>query len=423
MHFGGLTGYALKIRKYLKDIIWNAAVFAKWVIIAVFIGSVVGLAGTAFYYALYYVTKFRTEHTYMIYLLPAIGIVIILFYRLFKVKKPDSTSLVLKSIQTGQPLPGHMAPLVTISTLLTHLGGGSAGREGAALQLGGSMGNYIGKLLRLDEKDRNIITLCGMGAAFTALFGTPAASAVFAMEVVTVGVMCYAAIVPCVMSSVTAYMVARALGVRPTSFPLSAVPDLELIPVLQVIGLAIMCAVLSIGFCFVIKKTGWLYKKLFANQYIRIAAGGALVAVLSLIFGQDYLGAGGEIIAKSIQGTARPEAFILKLIFTALTLGAGFQGGEIVPAFFTGATFGYTVGGLIGMDPSFAAAIGLTAVFCGVTNCPIAALVISLELFGFDGMIFYLIAVAVSYMLSGYGGLYKTQRIYYSKFKYEKHEK
>lgn len=417
MRFGS---YADKVRKYLKDAISNAAVFIKWLIIAVFIGSVVGLAGTAFYYALYYVTEFRTEHAYMVYLLPAIGVVIVLFYRLFRVKKPDSTSLVLKSIQTGQPLPGHMAPLVTISTLLTHLGGGSAGREGAALQLGGSMGNYIGKLIRLDEKDRNIITLCGMSAAFAALFGTPGASAVFAMEVVTVGVMCYAAIVPCVASSVTAYMLAGALGVKPTSFPLSAVPDLQLIPILQVIGLAVMCAVLSIGFCFAIKKTGWLYKKIFTNQYIRIAVGGALVAVLSLVFGQDYLGAGGEVIARSIQGTARPEAFILKLLFTALTLGAGFQGGEIVPAFFTGAAFGCTFGELIGMEPSFAAAIGLTAVFCGVTNCPITAFVISMELFGFDGMAFYLIAVAVSYMLSGYGGLYKTQRIYYSKFKYEK---
>ncbi len=161
-----------------------------------------------------------------------------------------------------------------------------------------------------------------------------------------------------------------------------------------------------------------LYKHFFKNPYVRVFVGGCIVIVLTLLVGnQNYNGTGVNIIAQCIDGTVRPEAFLLKMIFTAATLGAGYKGGEIVPSFFTGAAFGCLFGNLLGFSPALCTAVGMAAVFCGVTNCPITSLLISFELFGYDGMPYFLLAVAFSYMLSGYFGLYHSQKIIYSKYK------
>lgn len=393
--------------------------FGKWLILALVTGAVVGVVGVMFLFSINFVTDLRKAHEWLIFLLPLSGLLIVLLYHLSGVKKPQGTDLVLQAVRSPEPIPFRMAPLIFISTVLTHFCGGSAGREGAALQLGGSIGFSLGKVFRLDEKDRHIITMCGMSAAFTALFGTPIASTVFAMEVTSVGVMYYASLVPCAVASITAAYLAQLFGLK-SEFPhLFFSGGLEPKKLLLTLLLSMLCGALSIVFCFVLRKSGKLYHHFFKNAYVKIAVGGVLVALLSLVFGKDYLGSGIDVIRSALLGQARPEAFLLKLLFTALTLGAGFKGGEIVPGFFVGATFGCTVGSLLGIDPALGAAVGLLSVFCGVTNCPLSAVLFGVELFGAGGLPYYLLAAAVSYMLSGYSGLYDKQKILYSKYRTE----
>lgn len=397
----------------------DLAAFFKWMLLSVLAGAGIGLAGTGFLFCIRAATKLRQEIPGLVWFLPAAGVLIVFLYRACGVRKSQGTNLVLLAVRSPEPVPLRMAPLIFVSTVLTHLFGGSAGREGAALQMGGSLGFQMGRLFRLDEKDLHVMTMCGMSAAFSALFGTPVTAAVFSMEVVSVGVMYYAALVPCAVASLVAAGVARAFGALPEAYRIPF-PGAEAAPALRVLLLAALCAVLSALFCFVLQGAGRLYRKTLKNQYLRAAVGGGLVLLLMLACGtRDYLGAGMDGIAGSLRGTARPEAFLLKLVFTALTLGAGFKGGEIVPAFFVGAAFGCTAGGLLGLDPAFGAAMGLLSLFAGVTNCPLTALVLGVELFGAQGLPFYLLATAVSYMLSGYTGLYSGQRILYSKFRPE----
>jgi H+/Cl- antiporter ClcA len=175
----------------------------------------------------------------------------------------------------------------------------------------------------------------------------------------------------------------------------------------------------AVLFCWVMHKTPAVYGRITQNPYLRVALGGVVVVVLSLLVGRDYNGAGMNIIEKALNGDAKPYAFLLKILLTAITLGAGFKGGEIVPTFFVGATFGCAFGGLLGLDPGFAAAIGLVALFCGMVNCPLAALVLSIELFGSGSLLLFALACAVSYLLSGYYSLYSGQRVVYSKLRAE----
>ncbi len=408
-----------QVREKIGGIKRSLIVFVKWMLLAALAGVLIGMAGTGFLYCVNAVTSVRQNHAWLVWLLPVSGLLIVFLYRICGVEKSQGTNLVLLAVRSPEPLPFKMAPMIFVSTVLTHLCGGSAGREGAALQMGGSLGFSVGRLFRLDEKDMHIMTMCGMSAAFSAVFGAPVAAAVFSMEVVSVGIMYYAALVPCTVAALVATAVARQFGEVPEAYYLTEIPALLPLPMFRAVLLAVLCAGLSVVFCFTLKNSARLYRKVLENQYFRIAAGGLLVALLSLIFGTDYLGTGMNVIAGALAGNAKPQAFILKLLFTALTLGAGFKGGEIVPGFFVGATFGCTAASILGMNPAFGATLGLLAVFCGVTNCPLTTLVLGVELFGTKGAPFYLLAAAVSYMLSGYTGLYSRQKILYSKFKPE----
>ncbi|QAT51373.1 chloride channel protein [Caproiciproducens sp. NJN-50] len=391
--------------------------FFKWSIISILIGAVAGGVGTLFYFCIRYVTMLRTTYGWLIWFLPLGGLAIVFLYHMGKITQPKGTDLVIEAVRSPEPIPTMMAPLIFIATAITHLFGGSAGREGAALQLGGSLGYRIGSLFRLDEKDLHVVTMCGMAACFSALFGTPLTSTLLVMEVITVGVMYYSALVPCIVASIVAAGISRSFHAIPTQFTVTGTPDIGVLPLLQVALLGILCALVSILFCFVMHGTGLLCKKWIPNQYMRAAAGGGLLIFLSLVFGRDYLGMGSDVIAAAFLQSSRPEAFLLKLLFTAVTLGAGFRGGEIVPAFFVGATFGSFTGSLIGLNPSFGASVGFMAVFCGVTNCPLTSFVLSVEVFGEKGIIYYLLAAGISYMLSGYSSLYSQQKILYAKDK------
>ncbi len=394
--------------------------FLRWAVFALAVGCIGGVIGAMFHKAVSGANDFRSEHTWLVYLLPVGGLVIVGMYKLLSMFDNKGTDDIIDAVREDEGVPFRTAPLIFISTFITHLLGGSAGREGAALQLGGSIGYQSGKIFRLDEKDKHIAVMCGMSALFSALFGTPITSTIFAMEVVSVGVMYYSGLIPCLFSALTSYAITLFFGISPTRFIIGNVPSLEVLPLLSTVALAALCAGLSVVFCIMLHGSADIMKRIFKNPYIRIAVGGLIVIALTLLCGcSDYNGAGSQIINNAVNGTVKPEAFALKILFTAVTIGAGFKGGEIVPTFFVGSTFGCLIGGLIGLDPGFGASVGMVAMFCGMLNCPVASIILSVELFGAQGMIFYGAAAAVSYMLSGYYGLYHSQKIMYSKFRAE----
>lgn len=390
----------------------------RWIVMAMISGLVVGAFATLFAKTMNFVTNLRTQNPYIILALPLAGIVIVGIYRLTNSTDNRGTNLVISSISSQDDIPFKMAPLIFISTVLTHLCGGSAGREGAALQLGGSIGNFIGKIFKIDDNDRKVIIMCGMSAAFSALFGTPMAASIFSIEVVSVGVMYYSALVPCIVASLVASRFASDMSIRPEHFTIINKPEFTLPNAGKTVVLALICAAVSVLFCLAMKYISITYKKYLKNGYVRVVAASFIIVGLSaLLQTTDYLGAGVDVINRAISGEADNFAFLLKILFTALTLGAGFKGGEIVPSFFIGATLGCVFGGLAGLSPSLCAAIGMVSVFCGVTNCPISSLLISFELFGDDVKEYFLIAIAISYMMSGYYSLYHDQKIIYSKSK------
>ena len=381
------------IRPGIAGFLRTGAAFGKWALYAIGVGILVGAVGAAFHIGIDWAAGLRAQCPRIVWLLPVGGVAIVLLYRACGMEKDRGTNLVLAAVREAEPIRLRTAPLIFLSTIITHLVGGSAGREGAALQLGGSLAACIGRKIRLDAKDGRVMVMCGMSAAFSALFGTPITAAVFSMEVVSVGVMYYAAIVPCLISAQVGLLIARCFGLHLEGGYL--VPQAAVLSpwsMLQAAALGALCALVSIVFCVVMHRTPKLYGRCLPSTLLRAAVGG---------------------------GQARPEAFLLKILFTAVTLGAGFKGGEIVPVFFTGATFGCVAAPFLGLPASFGAALGMTAVFCGVTNCPMTSLFLAYELFGGQGLPLFALSCAVAYMLSGYYGLYSEQKIVYSKFRPE----
>lgn len=393
--------------------------FLKWLLYAGATGLLVGAVAAAFHLGIDWATQLRGEYPRILFLLPLGGAAIVLLYRLCGMEEDRGTNLVLTAVREAEPMRLRTAPLIFAATVLTHLVGGSSGREGAALQLGGSLGAWLGQVVRLDAKDRRVMVMCGMSAAFSALFGTPLTAVLFSMEVVSVGVMYYAALVPCAVSSLAAVQVAQAVGLHQNhGYEIGPWAPLTPLTMVQTAALGVLCALVSILFCKAMHTAPKLYARFLPNPVLRAAVGGALVLVLTLLMGsQDYNGAGDGVIRRLLAGETIPAAFLLKILFTALTLGAGFRGGEIVPALFTGAAFGTLAGPLLGLPHGFSGALGMAAVFCGATNCPLTSMMLALELFGEGGMPLYGLCCGVSYMLSGYTGLYSEQKIVYSKFR------
>ena len=407
-----------QLRKYIDHMGPYAAALLKWIVVGGLVGGVGGVVGALFHLGVNYATSVRLAHPWVLYLLPLGGLVIAGLYRLCKLEG-KGTNAVIESVHFGSDVPVLLVPLIFVSTVITHLCGGSAGREGAALQIGGGIGYRTGRLLHLGEKDLPLATLCGMSGVFSALFGTPLTATVFALEVISVGVLYYAGLVPCITAAMTGYLISLLLGVPPTRFTV-AMPALDAWTMLLVLVLAILCALVSILFCRGLHITEHLAARLVKNSYLRAAAGGVVIIALTLLLGTtDYNGAGMDVIQRALNGQANGWAWLLKLLFTAITIGCGFKGGEVVPSFFVGAAFGCWVGTLLGLPPAFAAAIGLVAVFCGAVNCPIASVILSIELFGSGGLVYFAAACALSYLLSGYCGLYSSQTILYSKLKAE----
>ena len=406
-----------RFREWARGTGLYAVVLAKWILLSVVVGSLCGVVGAVFHLSVHYAAETRGTYPWLLWCLPLVGLAIVGFYKLMGTEGMG-TNDIIDAVHKDKRLPIRLVPSIFLGTMLTHLCGGSAGREGAALQIGGTIGQRVGRLLRLDDQDLRVATLSGMAACFSALFGTPLTAVIFAVMGISIGTMYHTALLPCLMSALAAFGVSLALGVEPTRFTVTS-PEIVVGTFLRVLLLSVLFALVSILFCKFIHGTERWMQRWIPNPWVRVVAGGlAIVALTYLVGTRDYNGAGMEIITAAVErGTAHPAAFLLKLLFTAVTLAAGFKGGEVVPSFFVGATLGCVAAPLLGLPAGFGAALGLVSVFCGVTNSPVASVFLSVELFGSEGIWYFALACGISYMLSGYSGLYSSQTILYSKLK------
>lgn len=406
----------LRIKNGFKNTWTYIYAFIKWAALGLLVGLICGGVGALFVKALTAVTSLRTDNGWLILLLPIGGLVSVAIYKLCKTTD-IGTNHVFESVREEKDVPLSLAPAIFSGAVITHLLGGSAGREGAALQLGGSIAAGLGKLFRFDYHGRHILTLCGMGAFFSAIFGTPIGACIFALEVVSVGKFYSFAFFPGIISSVTAFEISTRLGVHPERFHLPTIPNFTIGTLWKVVVIAVLGAMLSTAFCKVMHFSEHWFKKLLKNEYLRITIGAVpIVALTYLLKTTDYNGGGIDVINRIFEtGDVKYEAFALKILFTAITIGCGFKGGEIVPTFFIGATLGATLATLLGLPLGFGAALGMVALFCGVTNCPLATIVISIELFGGNGLLFFAMTAVISFLLSGYTSLYTGQKLFFSK--------
>ena len=409
----------LDFNKFQQEVTSTIQVTAEWFLLAIPTGIVCGVVGTGFHLAVEQVTELRAAQPWLLYLLPLAGLAIVALYKGTKCEGVG-TNNVIRAVQSGEPVSPLLVPAIFLGTVLTHLCGGSAGREGAALQMGGSIGWNVGKLLRLSDHDRRTATISGMAAFFSALFGTPLTAALFAMMVEDVGLTFTSAFVPAFTAALIAYGCSVCLGIAPTHFRLAA-PGLTLNTAVRVILLGVACAVVSRAFCFLLHYLEHKIPKLMPNPWLRAFLGGCLVVGCSYLFGVGrYNGAGMSVITAAVeQGEALPWDFACKMFLTALTLACGFKGGEVVPSFFVGATFGCVFGPMLGLPAGFAAAVGLVSVFCGATNALIPSILLAFELFRGNGLELIALGCGICYMLSGHHGLYSSQTFVTSKLRPE----
>lgn len=394
--------------------------FLKWLLFGGIIGIVTGSSSAIFLKALGFVTDVRLANPWLLFLLPFGGAAVSYLYMKIGKNSIKGTNLIIESVQ-GEPdrIPLRMAPLVLFGTLVTHLFGGSVGREGTAVQMGGSLAEWVGKTFKLEGIDRRILLMCGISGGFGAVFGTPIAGAIFGMEVISIGWLGYRALIPCFSASIVGHLLATKIwGIQHIHFQIGQIPSITGMVLLKIVLASILFGLTSFGFSkllFLLRK--W-FSQLFHNPVIKTAVGGCIIIGLVYIVGsRDYLGLSLPLIEDSFQedSTISPFSFVWKMIFTAVTLGSGFQGGEVTPLFVMGANLGHILAGLLGLSVPFLSALGLIAVFSGATNTPIASVFLGIELFGSEGAIFMFIACIVSYIFSGYSGVYTSQRIRTSK--------
>ena len=390
--------------------------FLKWALLGVLMGVIGGLLGAAFHHALHFVTHVRSGHTWLIFLLPLGGILTILLYRMLKMQGNRGTNEIIDATLDGHSVSPAVAPAIFCATTMTHLFGGSAGREGAALQLGGSTASLLAKLFRLSDNERRVMVMAGMSAVFAGLFGTPLTATLFCMEFESVGTLFTPALLPCYLAAFIASRVSGLLGVHAETYLLETAYALTLSNCWKFLILAVLVSCLGIAMCALFHKAEHLAAHYLPNPFVRIAVGGVIVMVMTLLVGDHrFNGAGMDMALAAVGGEADWYSFLLKMLFTAVTLSAGFKGGEIVPTFCIGATFGCVLGSLLGLDPGIAAALGLVGLFCCATNSPLASIVLSIEMFGGANLYLFALVCVICFVLSGNSGLYASQIIEFSK--------
>jgi len=392
-----------------------ATVFVEWLALGGAVGAACGVASGVFLLLLERVTAFREAHEAIVYTLPVAGIAIGLVYDRWGKPIRGGNNLIIDTVHEDAPqLPLRMAPMVLAGTLLTHLFGGSAGREGTAIQMGGSLADAIAHRFRLDRIGRRQLLVAGMAGGFGSVFGTPIAGTLFGLEVVVMGRMEYEALVPSLAAALVGDRVTRALGVHHTPYP--AAPYLA--PTFLVLGeVALVGAVMALAAVAFVEVTNFLKRTLerrVPSLPVRMMAGGlAVVALWRLAGTSDYLGLGVPTIVRSFEDPALPVyAFAAKLAFTSVTLAAGFLGGEVTPLFFVGATLGSVLARALHLPIAIGAGVGLAAVFGAAANTPIALSVMAVELLGANILPHVVVATVVAYLLAGHRGIYPSQRLH-----------
>lgn len=402
----------------------------KWFLLTIPVAAISGVLVAIFLTLLKKATELRWDNPWLLYLLPVAGVAIVALYR-FKGKNAEAgNNLVMDEIhKPGGGIPARMAPFVLITTVATHLFGGSAGREGTAVQIGGSMAAWVGKILKLNPKDLRILLISGVAAGFGAVFGTPIAGAIFALEVLAFGKIKYDALFPAVSASVMADIVCSSFGVSHTHYHVEFHDhlqstfswmhfDLKLIFFVIIAG--IFFGMAGNAFAFLTHEIKTLANKFIKHKLLIPVVGAIIVIGLTFILGtRDYLGIG--VTTQDGTGVSLVNAFkaggvdymswFWKLLFTAVTLGTGFKGGEVTPLFFIGATLGNTIAMLTGNPVDLFAALGFIAVFSGATNTPMACTLMGVELFGGEHILYYAIACFIAYYFSGNSGIYSSQRL------------
>lgn len=385
----------------------------KWLLLSILIGACIGTASAGFLTALNWVTDYRESNVWIIALLPLGGLLIGLSYHYLGESVVKGNNLLLEEMHTpNKIIPFKMAPLVLFGTLVTHLFGGSAGREGTAVQMGGAIADQFTKWFTLNATDRKIIIIMGISAGFASVFGTPLAGAVFALEVMIIGRMRYEALLPSILVAQIADYTCIAWQVSHTHYSIPLVPAMQPDTLLYTIFAGILFGITALLFSKTTHFFTGTFKKYIMYPPLRPVLGGALLALA--VWAMDttkYIGLGIPTIVQSFEEQLPVYAFLLKLLLTAFTLGAGFKGGEVTPLFFIGAALGNALFLFLPLPVALLAGMGFVAVFSGATNTPIACTLMGIELFGAECGIYVGIACIVAYLFSGHTGIYSSQII------------
>lgn len=412
-----------QVKQFLNELGSLLLHLGKSILFGTIVGVLAGVASALFLTGLKWATETRTSQPSLLYLLPLAGGLIGWIYTRYGKDVEGGNNLLLDTIhEPSDYVSWRMAPLIALSTIGTHLFGGSAGREGTAVQMGGSLADAVSRLLRFPPASRRIMLMSGISGGFGSVFGTPLAGTVFGMEVLTIGRVRYDALLPCFIASTIGDMTCKWLGVGHHNYHL----DIELSvnpPLLGWIVLAGICfGLASFGFAELVHGIGRLSKRLIPHPVWRPFVGGLLIIGMTLAVGtHDYLGLSLPLIERSFD----PEpiarwAFLMKIVFTAVTLGTGFKGGEVTPLFCIGATLGHTFAIMTGQQTEIFAAVGFVAVFAGAANTPISCVLMGMELFGSDMAVPLMLGCIVSYIASGHRGIYTSQKVHTPKHLYGK---
>ena len=387
----------------------------KWLAIYILVGGIVGSATAFFLQSLDYVTLLRTNHIWVVYFLPIVGLVIGLLYYYYGDAANKGNNLLIEthhSLENGEtpkPIPFKIAPMVFISTLLTHIAGGSAGREGTAVQMGGAIADQFTGFFKLNAADRKTILIIGISSGFAAVFGTPLAGAIFALEILSIKKVKINQVFASFFVAYIAHYSCLAWQVKHTIYSIPNIPAISLTTLAWAIVAGIIFGLTALAFT----STGRLFENIFNKikfEPLRPFIGGIIIALFIVVFNSTkFIGLGIPTIQDAFINNAGQFDFVIKLILTSFTLSAGFKGGEVTPLFFIGATLGNILIWFIPLPMALLAGMGFVAIFSGATNCVYASIALGLELFGIKAGVYIGLASVVAYFTSGPNGIYSAQ--------------